>query len=211
MESINKRTVGGIKMKRLITIILCLITVSALYAYDPSPYKTPKPKDGEVVLIGNLKFKNELPLEGYRKAFCPGIPMKKLSSVYFVSGVDNPFDSKYAGSYTFSSLSKRFYLGHQFYCDEKLESGRAKLTYFIIGLFLNQVSSAMFTLPINAEVIIPEGAKYVYVGTFEYELDYALRPISVRIIDEYDEALKQFQKDYKTSEVFVRGQLSVKE
>ena len=69
----------------------------------------------------------------------------------------------------------------------------------------------MFTLPINADVIIPEGAKYVYVGTFEYELDYALRPISVRIIDEYDEALEQFQKDYKTSEVFVRGQLSVKE
>lgn len=212
MESINKRATGGIiKMKRFITFILCLITVSALYAVDPSPVKTPKPKDNEVILIGNLKFKNDLPLESYRKALVPGSSMDSLYNIYFLSDLDDPFSKKFAPEYSMNLLIKRWDLGHQFYWNGKLESGRARLTYFIIGLFLNRIDDAMFMLPINAEIIVPEGAKYVYVGTFEYELDYALRPMSVRIIDEYDEALELFQKEYKTSEVLVRGQLSVKE
>ncbi len=198
-------------MKKLITVILFLITVSALYAVEPSPVKTPKPNNNEVILIGNLKFKNDLPLESYRKAFVPGSSMDSLYNIYFLSDLDNPFSKKFAPDYSMNLLVKRWDFGHQFYWDGKLESGKTKLTYFIIGLFLNRIDYAMFTLPINADVIIPEGAKYVYVGTFEYELDYALRPISVRIIDEYDEALELFQKEYKTSEVLVRGQLSVKE
>ena len=71
-------------MKRFITFILCLITVSALYAVDPSPVKTPKPKDNEVILIGNLKFKNDLPLESYRKALVPGSSMDSLYNIYFL-------------------------------------------------------------------------------------------------------------------------------
>ena len=48
-----------------------------------------------------------------------------------------------------------------------------------------------FALPANVKITIPEDAQYVYIGNFQYELDYALRTVGFKHIDEYSQAQKE--------------------
>lgn len=56
--------------------------------------------------------------------------------------------------------------------------------YLPYGIF-----DAYIVLPFMKEIIVPEGADYVYIGTLEYDIDPETFQVkSMKLIDEYDEA-----------------------
>lgn len=59
-------------------------------------------------------------------------------------------------------------------------------------LFENR--EAQFFLPLDIKIKIPQDTQYVYLGTFEYTLDYELMPTNIKSYDEFDQAKKQIKR-----------------
>jgi len=58
------------------------------------------------------------------------------------------------------------------------------------------------------KIVIPEGAQFVYIGNFEYDLDYALRIKGFQHYDEYEKAKKWINRAVGKDVTLVRGELN---
>ena len=59
--------------------------------------------------------------------------------------------------------------------------------------------------------VLPEDVKYVYIGNFEYDLDYALRVVEFNHYDEYSLAQKELNRAMGKEVDLVRGRISFPE
>lgn len=79
----------------------------------------------------------------------------------------------------------------------------AAIRYFLYG-----ESVLNFTLPILRKIVVPEGANYVYLGSFTYTIaDEYFRVSDITLSDEYDGAQAKVAKIYGESARLVRVNL----
>lgn len=194
-------------MKRfLISIFLMLCTVS-LFSQEERIPTFSKPGKNEVILVGKIKFKNKLPIENYKRLYELEESSDEIRSIYCIFENVDPLSEMSYDLYLFKKSLKNWDLDQEFYWDTKVKDGFARLGSFEVTLFYDIYDMSNFFLYSNAKVVVPEGVKYLYVGTFEYELDFALRPVGLEIIDEYDAAVEEFHKYYDKNLTLVRGRL----
>ena len=68
-----------------------------------------------------------------------------------------------------------------------------------------------FCLPAGFEITLPEDAQYIYIGTFEYDLDYALCPVGFEHLDDYEYAQKLLNRDIGKEVKLYRAPLKLEE
>lgn len=82
---------------------------------------------------------------------------------------------------------------------------------FFIGTLFPQINPwYKFEIPVNVTITIPEDAKYVYIGNFEYDLDYALRVVGFKHYDEYSEAQKELNEALGSNATLYKAELKFK-
>jgi len=75
-----------------------------------------------------------------------------------------------------------------------LPASRAKVLY-LMGFNMGY-GSAIARFPANFTIQVPEGAKAIYIGTFAFTRNRFLEITGFKHVDEYDEALVEFQKKF---------------
>ena len=94
-----------------------------------------------------------------------------------------------------------------FYYTAKINAdGTVTLDYARCRLF--GVYQCFFDVPLFVKVAVPEGAQFVYIGNFEYDLDYALRIKGLQHYDEYEKAKKWINRAVGKEVKLVRGELN---
>ncbi|MCR5612862.1 hypothetical protein [Treponema sp.] len=160
----------------LVAIFVASLCFTNLFAQEVKPRSVDAPDKNEVVLVGRLIYKGNTYKEE-RKPVDVSIIVIEPDAFALISGPSGGLHP-----WTKNKVGKPFF----FYAKPNKESKKVRLETFAVALFKN--SPCGIVLPIMANVIIPEGAKYVYIGTFEYELDYAFRVKNVKRYDEYNDA-----------------------
>ena len=98
--------------------------------------------------------------------------------------------------------------GETFFTIVKNKDGKYTIPYFT-GMILPYINSwFQFALPADVTITILEDAKYVYIGTFEYDLDYALRVIGFNHYDEYSTAQKELNEALGYNATLYRAELN---
>ena len=166
----------------LLTFICLVSFVSAETIADGS---LKEPNSKRVVLVGKVSLKKPIDLEARREAFNE---MKALQ-------VGIKQDNFYTLGETFlgekNPENKPEYGETFFYVAKKEKDNTVFIDYFIGRIFATVNIDFKFALPANVKITIPEDAQYVYIGNFQYELDYALRTVGFKHIDEYSQAQKE--------------------
>lgn len=160
----------------LIAIFSVCVCFASLYAQEVTPKSVEEPYKGEVILVGRVIYKGNINREARLPKDADPEFFKDFDRLYLLKGKNDiyrPYNCE---------VGKPFFI----IASPNKTSKKVRLETFLVCFFSNADYS--FYLPVMANVIIPEGAKYVYIGTFEYELDYALRVKSVKRYDEYNDA-----------------------
>ena len=137
------------------------------------------------VLVGKVSLKKPIDLEARRE------PFKEMKALQIGFKEDN----LYSLGETF--IGERFpenkpeYGETFFYVAKKEKDNTFVIDYFIGRIFATVNPDFKFALPAKVKITIPEDAQYVYIGNFQYELDYALRTVGFKHIDEYSQAQKE--------------------
>ena len=168
-----------------------------------------EPGRGRVLIVGKLDYKNPIDLEsrenGFRK-FGNILTGGKLTSSkeddfcfkpYFLNTVNKPVKGTMDG-YFFRELS----VGG---------NSRAFLESFYVTIFGRSNFWYQFALPVDVSIVVPDDAVYVYVGTFQYDLDYALRLKGFEHIDEFDEAQNALNQELGKNVELYRATLEFRE
>ena len=169
--------------------VLCLIislfcVVSFANAEKMKDGSLKEPNDKRVVLVGKVSVKNPINLEARKEAF----GTQKILQI----GQAKNETGYYIGENIVPENAAEF--GETFFTIVKNKGGKYTIPYFT-GMILPYISSwFQFALPANVTITIPEGAKYVYIGNFEYDLDYALRVVGFNHYDEYTTAQEELNK-----------------
>lgn len=183
--------------KIVLSIIAALLCFAAVYADDIEAGSIKEPGKNKVVLIGRVSFKTPIDIEARRATMGGDIKAIRIGN----KEKKNLYTIKDAG------LLQAWELEEPFYYTEKVEKdGTVTIRYSRCTLFGNPY--VYFDLPMGVKVAIPEEAKYVYVGNFEYDLDYALRIVGFNHIDEFDLAQKQINRATGKDVELVRGELT---
>lgn len=183
--------------KILLSVIVALLCITAVYADDVKEGSVKEPGKNKVVLVGRVSFKTPIDIEARREEYGKGMEGIKIG----YKGDKHIYNIKEAGFF------KSWELEEPFYYTEKIEKD-STITMTEVRCVLFGNPYAFFYLPMNVKIAIPEGAKYVYVGDFEYDLDYALRVVGFKHIDEYDAARKQINRAVGKEVELVRGELT---
>lgn len=183
--------------KFFLSTVAVLFCFTAIYADDVEAGSVKEPGKNKVVLVGRVSFKTPIDIEARREAL--GKADGAMIKIGY-KGYKNIYGFNESGSQTWE-------LEEPFYSTMKLEKDETvSINSVSCILFGNPYAS--FTLPMGVKIAIPEGAKYVYVGDFEYDLDYALRVVGFKHIDEYDAARKQINRAVGKEVELVRGELT---
>ena len=186
-------------MKTKFTFILFLLLTATLFAYPIRKPDYSKPNKKEVILIGKIQFKDNLlpQVQGYHKMLYPEENLDDFYHIYYI--MDTEMNRGY----------KNWDIGQTFYFDNKPNANRiVSLEGVHVALFANEEDDYFFRIPLNIDVKCPPDSQYIYVGTYEYDMDYAFRIKSITFIDEFDTACEEVKKIYGNSAELVRGILT---
>lgn len=193
-------------MKKLVILFASIFLFVNLYSL---PLRSPahsKPGKKEVILVGKIAFTDSIkgPIEGYTKLFYPKSKVDDFNYIYFVLD-EGMTDSIYA-SYSMNRAYKNWDLNQTFFFDNKPnKEGFVNVAEIHFSFFANKTWDKFFRLPLSINVKCPPDSKYVYAGTFELDVDHALRIKKVNYIDEFESAQKEVKKLYGESANLVRG------
>ena len=183
--------------------IICLLMFVCLFSFlngetiKDGSLKAPGSK--KVILVGKVSLKNPIDLEARREAF------KTQSILQIMSTPDN----FYVVNDKFLSMENWADYGETFFFETKLEKDNTfNLEYFTGAIFARTNGYFQFLIPASVTVHVPEDAKYVYIGNFEYELDHALRVVGFNHYDEYSKAQEEVNRATGKTVELVRAGLS---
>ncbi len=161
----------------LFVMILC---VGSAFAADAS--KPVEPKKGRVLVVGQLKYKTPIDLAARKEGF----EGKKNIQVGVFK--DSWFQPDFSEKLFDADVP---YMEGYFYTELKpTKKGTVHLNKFTAGIFGKVNYWFQYVLPGAATINVPDDAVYLYIGTFEYDLDYALRVVGFQHLDDYDRAKK---------------------
>lgn len=175
------------KRKIKICIFLLMITSGMLFAQT-------KVDNHSVMLIGKVKINNPERLQ-LRKDIMPGA-FKKIIPSYSVELKEKSM---------FNNITNCWDLGD--YCFYKVNKNKRLMLSDFQGNLSNRHNYCFFNLPAKCSIVAPEGAKYIYIGTWDYELDDALRVVNFHHLDDYSEAKKLVEEKFGNNEELVRGEI----
>ena len=167
-------------------VIIALLSVSAVSAADKSKVK--EPKKGHVLVVGKVTYKKPIDIAGREKAF-----RAYAGSEKHMGANDNwmspDFEKKIFDTST-GSVD-----GYFFQEIKPGKDGKLHLKAIRVGLFSKSSGWFTFNLPAEMTITVPDEAVYAYMGTLEYDLDYALRMNGFRQLDEFEEAKKVLNRE----------------
>ena len=177
------------KNKLLISGLCVIFATTTLFAADVKEKSVKIPGGNKVVIVGRISFKTPIDIEGRRKG---------------LYAEENKNPSTYSMGET---LKPVWEFEEPFYYTAKIsDDGTVTLEYARCRLF--GVYQDFFDVPLLVKIVIPEGAQFVYIGNFEYDLDYALRIKGVQHYDEYEKAKKWINRAVGKDVTLVRGELN---
>ncbi len=180
------------------SLFLCISVVSA---DDVKAGSIKIPSGNKVILVGRISFKNPVDFASRKDALAAA--QKGTISI----GVSKDKNYYVIGKPSISTMGEMWELGETFYFSAKpdkdgtitLETARGILFGFAWNYFI---------LPMQVKISVPEGAKFVYVGDFQYDLDYALRVTGFKHLDEFDDAQKLINRATGKNVELMRGELN---
>ena len=196
-------------MKKLITLLLSLFFITSLYSLPPRSPAHSKPGKKDVIIVGKIAFTDSInaPIEGYTKLFYPKNNSDDFNYIYFI--LDEDMTDSIWGAYVMNRSYKNWDFNQTFYFDNKPDQNNiVRIAEIHSSLFANKDWVNFFRIPLSVEVTCPTDAKFVYAGTFEIDVDYALRAKDVKYIDEFENAQQELKKIYGDSANLVRGKVS---
>lgn len=187
--------------KKLISLLIAFICFASFITAEKIEAGSLKePNDNRVVLVGKVSLKNPINLEARREAFneMKAIKIGKTGedTIYHIGENVRPENVP-----TF---------GETFFTIVKNKDGKYTIPYFTGTIFPDINPWFQFALPCNVTITIPEDAKYVYIGNFEYDLDYALRTVGFKHYDEYSAAQQELNAATGKKEKLYRAELTFK-
>lgn len=201
-------------MKRNAALLIALALSALVLAPAAAADKKPtKPRSNEVVLVARFAVSPSIDREFYSNyvAFkAPGIE----ATVDKKDKGRTPDDSVYLE--TNSQIGGTYYTAAKNYLAALGEIGFVKIQIpksreiQINGARVYVVGNGFlyFDLPIGAKIVVPEGANYVYLGTFSYSLkDEYFRIGGASKSDEFDAAAVALAKEYGEGAQLVRANL----
>ncbi|MCR5284705.1 MAG: hypothetical protein K6D95_03825 [Treponema sp.] len=151
--------------------LLAFVLSAQLFAADVKAGSVKAPGKGKVILVGRVSLKKDFDFKARALALGYGEKAASTPVKYCIGDA--------------SVGTQSYELSEPFYYTVKVEKdGTVKLPYFHVVV----AGYEYFRLPCAAKVTVPEGSSYVYVGNFEYDLDYALRVAGFKHYDEFDKA-----------------------
>ena len=196
-------------MKKLNTLLLSLFFITSLYSLPPRSPAHSKPGKKDVIIVGKIAFTDSInaPIEGYTKLFYPKNNSDDFNYIYFI--LDEDMTDSIWGAYVMNRSYKNWDFNQTFYFDNKPDQNNiVRIAEIHSSLFANKDWVNFFRIPLSVEVTCPTDAKFVYAGTFEIDVDYALRAKDVKYIDEFENAQQELKKIYGDSANLVRGKVS---
>ena len=177
------------KNKLLISALCVSLAAAALFAADVKEKSVKIPGGNKVVIVGRISFKTPIDIEGRKE----GLSISK-----------DPKPSTYSMG---ESFSPKWEFEEPFYYTAKIGAdGTISLDYARCRVF--SVYQDFFDVPLLVKIAIPEGAQFVYIGNFEYDLDYALRIKGFQHYDEYEKAKKWINRAVGKDVTLMRGELN---
>lgn len=188
--------------KKITIIVLLFVCIAFSYAKD----KYQKPKANEVVIVTryntNTSFHENFFSRYYDITSCAlrkmstSVPENKritTASLYYVTGAPRVYESVVP-------LQDDMFL--------TLRLGIPKTRkYILCNAEILPAGNYQFRiiLPFNFEITIPEGVNYVYLGTFDYEMEGIQYDIkSITLIDEFEKASAFIREKYGEDAELVR-------
>lgn len=172
------------KVLCLIISLFCVVSFASAEKIQDGALK--EPNDKRIVLVAKVSMKTPINVEARREAFLERKAwqigkISKDDTTYYIEGDISIENAPAFGETLFAVL--------------KNKSDKYTLKNFTAVLFPSvNYTEFSFALPANVTITIPEGAKYVYIGNFEYDLDYALRVVGFNHYDEYTTAQEELNK-----------------
>lgn len=188
------------KSKKYICAILGLLALgcSLVCAVEIEEGTLKKPGRNKVVLVGKVSLKNPIDYAAREPAFKAMkidwlFPPKNRDFYYTVKGFDFENNPDF---------------GQTFFAEAKVQKdGTVRIEEFMAWIFGHTNDNFWFRLPAMVDITVPEGAQYVYVGNFQYDLDYALRSIDLQHLDEFSSAQEELNRALGEKGDLYRGEL----
>jgi len=175
-----------LKNKFKAVAVIALMVITSVFAEDV--YKVKEPKRGHVLVIGKVTYKKPINLEARENNF------REYKGSLYSFGKIKDFSLSSNINNTDGAITDS--IDGYFYQEIKVpKDGKLHLNHITVSMFRKSNSWFQFNLPADATINVPDDAVYVYIGTFEYDLDYALRTVGFRHLDEYEEAEKNLSRD----------------
>ena len=193
-------------MKKPAILFASIFFIVNLYSLPPRTPAHDFPGKKEVILVGKIAFTDSInrPIEGLQKLFYPNSTVDDFNYIYFV--LDDGMTDSIWGSYAMNFAYKNWDFNQTFFFDNKpSKDGYINVAEIHVSLFANRTMEKFFRIPLNINVKCPPDSKFVYVGTFELDVDYAFRVKKVNYIDDFESAQEEVQKYYGESTKLVRG------
>lgn len=198
-------------MKKVLLALLLLFSFTSLFAKSNRKPAHDNPGKNEVIIVGKIKLSSSFDknLEGYRHLFFPkSQSADDFNNIYFV--IDDGMESSNFGLWGMRGGYKNWDLNQTFYFDNKPgKSRKVNIKNIRVSLFADKDSCYYFDLPLNISVTCPSDEKFIYVGTFEYDVDYALNATEIRHIDEFEATKKEIESLYGKPINLVKGDFSL--
>lgn len=187
-------------MKNKITAFLFVMILCAGSAFAADASKPVEPKKGRILVVGQIKYKTPVDLEARKEAFT-GKKTVQLG-VYNDNWCQPDFSEKILDA-AIPSLEGYFYTELK-----PSKAGTVNLNHFTAGIYGKVNYWFQYKLPCKAVIKVPEDTVYLYIGTFEYDLDYALRVVGFRHLDDYDNAKKELSRQLGKDVELYRGEIT---
>lgn len=193
-------------MKKILSVIFVLSCFSCLFGLEPRIPNHDEPKKKEVILVGKIKFTSSMDnvIEGYRKLFYPkSNSVDDFYNIYFV--MDDDMEDSWYALWKISGF-KNWDLNTTYYFDVKPnEENNIIIPKIRVSLFANKSQNYFFDIPLNIVVSCPEDAKYIYIGTYEIDVDYLLNVKDIKHYEEFDSTKEEIDALYGKYIDLVRG------
>lgn len=189
-----------LRSKKCICVILGMLILGCSFvcAVELEDGTLKKPGRNKVILVGKVSLKNPIDYAAREPAFKTMkvdwlFPPKNRDFYYTVKGFD--FENNPDFEQTF-------------FAEAKIQKdGTVRIEEFMAWIFGHTNDNFWFLLPAMVDITVPEGAQYVYVGNFQYDLDYALRPIDFNHLDEFSAAQSELNRALGTKGDLYRGEI----
>ena len=195
--------------RQFLFFLILLLVISPVINADSKPNK---PRSTEVVLVARFKVTPPINynfFQNYLKFKSPGVENNiNIKQVKINDEYQSTLQLAFMRTTDATESSTAFgYLGKFCYTKISIPKDRIIILSYVRVFILNNALT-YFNLPIQKKIIIPENVNYVYLGTFEYEIENEYFIINnASLSDEYDEAKKFVAATYDSNAELVRVNL----